>query len=253
MDHKQKQLWEKIIESSYDHSSPRLQQLAALVMGHQCWHLASVYTSKPQQGKLPRACLWGETRRTPWNSTLGIGACGAKQMRMTFLNPPNAHSGNLVIWYISLLNLSRTRHIPMPPSPITLEELVEEMHIHNDIIIPGFQVIKRGISVLAWTSCPTRAPPHVPLESLVTWPPQTALDMCWPLSQGSEVLSGTVLREVNTYTKIPQRRAGAGHTAGALQQPKNGRGMTSSQGHEHRGTSDLVTSERPKSEGTCKF
>lgn len=124
---------------------------------------------------------------------------------------------------------------------------------HNDIIIPGFQVIKRGISVLAWTSCPTRAPPHVPLESLVTWPPQTALDMCWPLSQGSEVLSGTVLREVNTYTKIPQRRAGAGHTAGALQQPKNGRGMTSSQGHEHRGTSDLVTSERPKSEGTCKF
>lgn len=58
MDHKQKQPWEKIIKSGYDPSFiSHTQQLAALVMEQQCWHLASIYTSKPQQGKLPRACL----------------------------------------------------------------------------------------------------------------------------------------------------------------------------------------------------
>lgn len=128
-------------------------------------------------------------------------------------NSPLAHAENSVIWYVCPLNMSHTRHIRILLITHYPWRLSWEMHIHNDLIVPGFQMIKWVMYGLGLDIPPVPNQIDVPLQGLVTQPPQTALDTHWPVFPG---ICGPIKHNVEVDKCINQNPMGEGlgQTAG---------------------------------------
>lgn len=143
------------------HSSRTQQQLAALFMTgtvveakrrrHSAGTRHPFTRAKLSEESHVGACWWGATRyrRTPWNWALGLVDVGHEQMRMTLKNSPSAHAGNSLTWYTSPFEwVIHTHHIQMLLFTHHLWRLTWEMNMHNDMTVPGFQMIKWAMSDL---------------------------------------------------------------------------------------------------------
>lgn len=98
--------------------------------------------------------------------TQKLSLCSCREFSHLFYLPSEC------VTHTSYLDAS---HHPLP------WRLSWEMHIHIDITVPGFQMIKWVISVLGLDIPPVPNQIVVPLKGLMTQPPQTALDTHWPL------------------------------------------------------------------------